>query len=101
MHIGISATGGTKSMKRRIPAMDALLVIAALVLLAVAAPRWGADTHRSGEWSSDGYQETWTRPDRERRAHLRPLAHSAKQSLMGKNRSAVPRCADAAPHAAG
>ena len=30
--------------------MDVLLLLALLVLLAVLAPRWGADSHRSGEW---------------------------------------------------
>ena len=47
--------------------MDALLILALLVLLAVAAPRWGADSHRSGEWGPGEPHETWRRPD-----HLLP-----------------------------
>jgi hypothetical protein len=44
--------------------MDALVILILLVVLAVAAPRWGADSHRSGEWGPDSPKETWRRPDR-------------------------------------
>ena len=43
--------------------MIAISLLLVLVLIALAAPRWGADTHRSGEWGADPY-ETWGRPDR-------------------------------------
>ncbi|GAB3688697.1 hypothetical protein [Angustibacter aerolatus] len=47
--------------------MTGLVVLALLLLLALAATRWGADTHRSGEW--DAPTDTWRRPDRPGRTH--------------------------------
>ena len=43
--------------------MVELLIFLFLVLLALAAPRWGTDSHRSGEWSPEGPTQTWCRPD--------------------------------------
>jgi hypothetical protein len=40
-----------------ISAMELLIMFAALVVIAVLAPRFGADTHRSREW--DDPVETW------------------------------------------
>ncbi|HEX8971936.1 hypothetical protein [Oryzihumus sp.] len=37
--------------------MELLIMFAALVVIAVLAPRFGADTHRSREW--DDPVETW------------------------------------------
>lgn len=34
--------------------LTALVVLLALVVLALVAPRWGADTRSSREWSQDG-----------------------------------------------
>jgi hypothetical protein len=41
-----------------------ILLLALLVVLALAAPRWGADSHRSGEWGPGDPHDTWRRPDR-------------------------------------
>jgi predicted anti-sigma-YlaC factor YlaD len=53
----ISATRGGYHITRTISAMELLVVLAVIVLLAVLAPRFGADTHRSREW--DDPIETW------------------------------------------
>jgi hypothetical protein len=46
----ISATRGRDQAGDMISAMELIIFIAALVLLAVLTPRFGADTHRSREW---------------------------------------------------
>ena len=46
----ISATRGRYQVRRMISAMELLIMFAALVVIAVLAPRFGADTHRSREW---------------------------------------------------
>jgi hypothetical protein len=58
------ATRGSIVARHMIPAMDALLILALIVVLALAAPRWGADTHRSGEWGPGEPRDTWRRPDK-------------------------------------
>jgi hypothetical protein len=42
--------------------LTALVVLLVLVVVAVLAPRWGADTRASGEWSQDGPLERPGRP---------------------------------------
>lgn len=50
--------------------MELIVVLAILTALALAVPRWGSDTHRSGEW--DTPNDSPQRPDRPpRTAHLR------------------------------
>ena len=53
----ISATRGGYQSGRMISAMELIIMFAALVVIAVLAPRFGADTHRSREW--DDPVETW------------------------------------------
>ena len=53
----ISATRGGYLSRRMISAMELLIMFAALVLIAVLAPRFGADTHRSREWEHP--VDTW------------------------------------------
>ena len=60
----VSATRGSKVMRHTLSAMDALLILSLLVLLAILAPRWGSDSHRSGEWGPGEPRDTWRRPDR-------------------------------------
>jgi len=60
----VSATRGSIHIRHTLSAMDALLILALLVLLAVVVPRWGADSHRSGEWGPGESRDTWRRPDR-------------------------------------
>jgi hypothetical protein len=60
----VYATRGSMLPRSTLSAMDALLLIGLLVLLAIAAPRWGADSHRSGEWGPGQPRDTWRRPDR-------------------------------------
>jgi hypothetical protein len=60
----VYATRGSMLSRSTLSAMDVLLLLALLVLLAVLAPRWGADSHRSGEWGPGAPHETWRRPDR-------------------------------------
>ena len=64
MNSDFYATRGSIVVRHTISAMDALLLLALLVVLALAAPRWGADTHRSGEWGPGEPRDTWRRPDR-------------------------------------
>ena len=68
--------------------MSALIILALLVLLALAAPRWGADTHRSREW--DDPIESPRSPDHLRRGaadQLRPAA-PARRTGHGPRRPA-------------
>jgi hypothetical protein len=44
--------------------MTALVILLVLTLIALAAPRWGADTHRSGEWGPGSLHDGWLPPDR-------------------------------------
>lgn len=53
----ISATRGRDPLERMISAMELIIMFAVLVVIAVLAPRFGADTHRSREW--DDPVETW------------------------------------------
>jgi hypothetical protein len=61
------ATRGSILSRSILSAMDALLFIGLIVLLALLTPRWGADSHRSGEWGPGEPHDTWRRPD-----HLLP-----------------------------
>ena len=58
------ATRGSNVICHTLSAMDALLILLLLLALALADPRWGADTHRSGEWGPGQPRDTWRRPDR-------------------------------------
>jgi len=58
------ATRGGNVAWHTLSAMDALLILALLVLLAILAPRWGSDSHRSGEWGPGEPRDTWRHPDR-------------------------------------
>lgn len=45
-----------------ITAMELIVILAIVTVLAFAVPRWGSDTHRSGEW--DTPYDPPRRPDR-------------------------------------
>ncbi len=46
-----------------ITAMAALVLLLILIVIAVAAPRWGVDSHRSGEWGPGPLRDAWGTPD--------------------------------------
>jgi hypothetical protein len=60
--------------------MSALLIVSFFVALALAAPRWGHDSHHSGEWGSDP-KPPWQRPD------IRSTESAPSQSLRSALRS--------------
>ncbi len=49
-----------------ITAMAALVLLTILIVIAVAAPRWGFDSHRSGEWGPGPLRDPWGSADRPR-----------------------------------
>ncbi len=51
-------------MRNMISAMAALVLLLILIVIAVTAPRWGVDSHRSGEWGPGPLHETWASADR-------------------------------------
>ena len=51
-------------MRRMIAAMVALGLLLILIVIAVLAPRWGVDSHRSGEWGPGPLHDPWGAADR-------------------------------------